>query len=80
MIIITKEFIQFSKGNTFDSSIFPRVERGVVATFVSSFIGLSFEGMSSYLHYKSQKAFGGLGKNVDLARNKTVGFENSMII
>ena len=48
-----------------------RVERGIVTSLVTSFIGLAYEGISCYLHNKRQKvlwkAFEAMKNNVNLA-------------
>ena len=49
-----------------------------------SFLGLSYQGISTYLHSKRQKAlwkaFGAMAKRMWMARNKISHFENSVII
>ena len=41
--------------------------RGIIASLVKGFIGLAYEGISSFLHYKRQKA---LHKAVQAMENK----------
>ena len=33
-----------------------RQKRGIITTLISGFIGLAYEAISSFLHYKKQKA------------------------
>ena len=53
------------------NSILPHVPRkqecGIITTCISSFIGLAYEGISSFLHHKSNKA---LHKAVRAMENK----------
>ena len=59
-------------------------KRGIVKSFISGFIGLTYEGEASYLHYKRQKVpyriFGAMERNVDLGRNRILHLENLVII
>ena len=47
-----------------------REKRGIIATLVTGFIGLVYEGISSYLHNKRQKAlqkaFDAMGRKLNL--------------
>ena len=69
---------------TFPSLKNEREKRGIVTTLVTDFIGLAYEGMSSYLHNKRQKAlqkaFDPMERNVDLERKKIFYLENSVKI
>ena len=48
-----------------------RVEKGIATSLITSFLGLTYEGISNYLHKKIlQGVFGVMEMNVDLARNK----------
>ena len=44
-----------------------RQKRGIITSLIKGFIGLAYEGMSSFLHYKRQKA---LHKVVQVMENK----------
>ena len=66
--------------------IFQRVEkkRGIIASLVTGFIGLRYEGISSYLHIKRQtalkKAFMAMGNQINLQRNKMFDLEDSVVM
>ena len=47
-----------------------RPKRGIITSLISGFIGLAYEGISSLLHYKRQKA---LHKAVNAIENKVFG-------
>ena len=60
--------------------ILPQVPRkqkhGIITTLMSSFIGLSYEGISSFLHHKCNKA---LHKAVKAMDNKATIQHNKLI-
>ena len=66
----------------------PQVPRkqihGIIITLVSSFIGLAYEGISSFLHYKQNKALHQAVKAMDnkatIQCNKLISLENSMLM
>ena len=68
--------------------ILPQVPRkpkcGIITTLVSSFIGLAFEGISSFLHHKQNKALHQAVKAMDnkatIQYNKLMQPENSMLM
>ena len=66
---------------------FPRDKghkRCIITSLVSDFIGLAYENISSFLHYKHQnalcKAVTAMESKVDLQRNKFFHYEDSMIM
>ena len=63
----------------------PRIQRcGIITTFVSSFIGLVYEGISSFLQNKRNKALhqtiNAMDTKVDIQWNKLMHLENSMLM
>ena len=62
-----------------------RVQKcGIIAMFVSGFIGLAYEGISSFLHNKRKKALHkaiiAMDSKVDIQHNKLMYLENSMLM
>ena len=47
--------------------IFPKQKGGIITSPITGFIGLAYEGLSSFVHYKKQKA---LHKAVQVMENK----------
>ena len=68
--------------------ILPQVQRkqkcGIITTLVSSFIGLAYEGISSFLHHKCSKALHKAVKAMDskitIQCNKLIQLDNSMLM
>ena len=68
--------------------ILPQVPRkqkcGIITTLVSSFIGLAYEGISSFLFHKQNKALHKAVKTMDskttIQHNKLMQLENSMLM
>ena len=61
----------------------PRKQKlGIITTIVSSFIGLAYEGIPSFLHHKCNKALHKAVKAMDskttIQHNKLIQLENSM--
>ena len=58
-----------------------RNKKGIFCTIISGFIGLAFEGISSFLHHKRHKALHKVVKAMsilrDMQRNKLMHLENS---
>ena len=58
-------------------------KHGIITTLVSSFIGLAYEGMSSFLHHKQKKALHKAVKVMDnkatVQCNNLMQLENSML-
>ena len=58
-------------------------KHGIITTLVSSFIGLAYEGNSSFLHNKRHKALHKSVKAMDskatIQHNKLLQLENSML-
>ena len=56
----------------------------LISALVSGFIGLAFEGISSYLHYKRQKALQKathtMNNRLNIERNRVFQLEDSMIM
>ena len=68
--------------------ILPQIPRkqkcGIITTLVSSFIGLTYEGISSFLHHKGNKALHkairSIGSKTTIQCNKIMQLENSMLM
>ena len=68
--------------------ILPQVPRkqkhGIITMLVSSFIGLAYEGISSFLHHKQNKALHKVVKAMEnkatIQHNKLMQLENSMLM
>ena len=68
--------------------ILPQISRkqkcGIITIIVSSFIGLAYEGISSFLHNKRNKALHKAVKAMDsktsIQHNKLIQLENSMLM
>ena len=68
--------------------LLPQVERkqkcGIITTLVSSFIGLAYEGISSFLHHKQNnalhKAVNAMDDKANIQCNKLMKLENSMLM
>ena len=63
----------------------PRIQRcGIITTLVSSFIGLAYEGISSFLQNKRNKslhqAINAMDTKADIQWNKLMHLENSMLM
>ena len=61
-----------------------RDKRGIFGAIISGFIGLAFEGISSFFHYKRhnalQRAVKTMSISMDTQRNKLIHLENSLIM
>ena len=61
-----------------------RQKRGIVTSLITCLIGLAYEGISSFLHYKRQKALHKgvqfMENKVDLQYNRVFHLEDSMIM
>ena len=61
-----------------------RQKRSIITSHITGFIGLAYEGISSFLHYKRQKALHkavwAMENKVDLQRNKIFHLEDSMVL
>ena len=59
-----------------------RNKRGIFGAIISGFLGLAFEGISSFLHYKRhkdlQKAVNAMSISREAQRNKLIHLENSL--
>ena len=68
--------------------ILPQISRkqkhGIITTLVSSFIGLAYEGISSFLHHKWNKALHKAVRAMDskstIQQNTLIQLENSMVM
>ena len=63
----------------------PRIQKcGIVTMLVSSFIGLAYEGISSFLHHRQNKtlhkAVNAMDRKADIQHNKLMQLENSMLM
>ena len=61
-----------------------RQKRGIITSLTLGFIGLAYEGISSFLHHKRQKALykavHAIENNVDLQCNKIFHLDDSMVM
>ena len=61
-----------------------RQKRGILTSIMTSFVGLAYEGISTFLHYKRQKALHKavhtMENKVDIQCNKIFHLEDSMIM
>ena len=61
-----------------------RQKRGIIKSLITGFIGLAYEGISSFLHHKRQKALHkavhAMENKVDLQCNKIFHLEDSMVM
>ena len=61
-----------------------RQKRGIHTSLITGFIGLAYEGISSFLHYKRQKALHkvvhAMENKVDIQCNKIFHLEDSMVM
>ena len=68
--------------------ILPEVQRkqkcGIITTLVSSFIGLAYEGISSFLHHRHNKAqheaVNAMDNKANIQQNKLMQLEKSMLM
>ena len=71
-----------------NNSILPQVPRkqkcGIITTLVSSFIGLAYEGISSFLHHRHNKALhkavNTMDNKANIQHNKLMQLGNSMLM
>ena len=61
-----------------------RNKRGILGTIISGFIGLVFEGISSFLHHERHqalhKAVKAMSISTDAQRNKLMYLENTLVM
>ena len=61
-----------------------RQKRGILMSLITGYIGLAYEGISSFLHYERQKALHKavyvMENKVDIQCNKIFHLENSMVM
>ena len=61
-----------------------RQKKGIITFHIAGFIGLAYEGISSFLHYKRQKALHKavhtMENKVDIQHNKIFHLEDSMVM
>ena len=59
-------------------------KRSIVASLIQGLIGLAYEGISSYLHNKRQKAlhkaFIAMENKINLQHNKIIHLETSIVL
>ena len=62
----------------------PRQKRGLVTTLISGFIGLAYEGISSFLQRKwdsaLKRAVSAMGNEIETKCNKLLKLDNSMLM
>ena len=61
-----------------------RQKRGIIRSLITSFIGLAYEGICTFLHHKRQKALQkvvhAIENRVDLQHNKIFHLEDSKVM
>ena len=61
-----------------------RQKRGIITSLITGFIGLAYEGISSFLHHRRQKALqkvvNVMKDKVDIQHNKIFHLEDSMVM
>ena len=61
-----------------------KTKRGIFSTIITDFIGLVFEGISSFLHNRRHKALHkavkAMSVTTDMQRNKLMYLENTMVM
>ena len=61
-----------------------QTKRGIIMSLITGFIGLAYEGISSFLHHKRQKALQkavhAIQNRVDLQHNKIFHLEDSVVM
>ena len=61
-----------------------RQKRGIITSLITGFIGLAYEGISSFLHHRRQralqKAVNVMKDKVDIQRNKIFHLEDSVVM
>ena len=57
-----------------------RQKRGILTSTITGFIGLAYEGISSFLHYKRHKAVHAMENKVDIQCSKIFHLEDSMVM
>ena len=71
-------------GNTESYKQSNRPKRQIISALISGFIGLAFEGISSYLQHKQQKALQQamctINKRINIEQSSVFHFEDSMIM
>ena len=59
-------------------------KHGIITTLVSSFLGLAYEGISSFLHHRHNKAIhkavNSMDSKANIQHNKLMQLENSMLM
>ena len=63
----------------------PRKQKcGIITTLVSSFIGLAYEGVCSFLHHRGNKALPmairAMENKINIQHNKLIQLDNSMLM
>ena len=71
-------------GNTESNIQSKHPKRQIISALISRFIGLAFEGISSYLQHKQQKALQQamhtMNERINIERNRVFHLEDSMIM
>ena len=57
-----------------------RQKRGIITSLITGFIGVAYEGISSFLHHRRQKAVNVMKDIVDIQCNKIFHLEDSMVM
>ena len=59
-------------------------KRGLFSTIISGFVGLAYEGISSFLHSRRHKALHkaicAMTSKVDIQRNRLIHLENTLVM
>ena len=61
-----------------------KIKSGIFSVIITGFIGLAFEGISSFLHHKGHKALHkavkAMSVSTDMQRNKLMHLENTLVM
>ena len=57
-----------------------RTKRGIITSLKTGFIDLAYDGIFGYLHFKRQRAFIAMEKQVNLERDNIFHLEDSMVM
>ena len=82
--IQTEHYILENEINLILPQVPKKQKHGTITTLVSSFIGLTYEGISSFLHYRCSrvlhKVINAMDNKANMQCNKLMQLENSMLM
>ena len=55
-------------------------KRGIITLLITGFIGLAYEGISSFLHNRRHKTVTPMGNKVNVQCNKLIHLEDSLVM